>query len=251
VEFVKMEGLGNDFVVLEGPVTLGRDEVALICDRRRGVGADGVLVVERLGPQRVGMVYWNADGGAAEMCGNGLRCVARFALDRGWSDGGPFSVETPVGPRQAMIEGEDVTVELGPVEVAGTPVSLAGLELVPVAVGNPHAVAFVPDPAVASVAAQGGVVENDELFPGGTNVEFATVRDPENIELRVWERGVGETPACGSGAAAAVAVARRRGEVGDRVTVHLPGGPLLVELRGDTAWLTGPAKTVYRGTLPD
>ena len=93
-----MEGLGNDFVVLEGPVTLGRDEVALICDRRRGVGADGVLVVERLGQQRVGMVYWNADGGAAEMCGNGLRCVARFALDRGWSDGGHSRWRPPWAP---------------------------------------------------------------------------------------------------------------------------------------------------------
>jgi diaminopimelate epimerase len=251
MEFVKMEGLGNDFVVLEGPVTLGRDEVPSICDRRRGVGADGVLVVERLGPHRVAMVYWNADGGAAEMCGNGLRCVARFALDRGWTDGGTFLVETPVGPRQAIVDGDDVTVELGPFEVADSPVAVGGMELVCVSVGNPHAVAFVPDPAVAPVAEQGDAVESNELFPGGTNVEFATVRDPENIELRVWERGVGETLACGSGAAAAVAVARRRGEVGDRVTVHLPGGALLVELRGDTAWLTGPAKTVYRGTLPD
>jgi diaminopimelate epimerase len=250
VDFVKMEGLGNDFVVLDGPVELGPGEVSRICDRRRGVGADGVLVVEKLGPNRVAMAYWNADGGAAEMCGNGLRCVVRFALNRGWSDGGTVSVETPVGPRQASVDGEDITVELGPVEVAETAVTVADLELFPVSVGNPHAVTFVVDPASAPVAEQGSVIERHELFPSGTNVEFAAVRDTETIELRVWERGVGETLACGSGAAAAVAVASRRGEVGDRVAVLLPGGPLLVELRGRTAWLTGPANTVYRGTLP-
>jgi diaminopimelate epimerase len=250
VEFVKMEGLGNDFVVLDGPVELAPGEVSRICDRRRGVGADGVLVVEKLGPNRVTMAYWNADGGAAEICGNGLRCVVRLALDRGWSDGSVISVETPVGPRQARVDGDDITVELGTVEVADTAVTVADLELFPVSVGNPHAVTFVVDPASAPVAEQGSVIERHELFPLGTNVEFAAVRDTGTIELRVWERGVGETLACGSGAAAAVAVASRRGEVGDRVTVRLPGGLLLVELRGGTAWLTGPANTVYRGALP-
>ncbi len=246
-----MEGLGNDFVVLEGPVELSGDDVSRICDRRRGIGADGVLVAEKLGPQRVAMAYWNADGGAAEMCGNGLRCVARYAVDRGWTDGGTFVVETPVGPRQAMVDGDDITVELGPFELAGSSVIVGGLELVSVSVGNPHAVTMVTDPAEAPVSEQGRVIEHHHLFPAGTNVEFASVRDPETIQLRVWERGVGETLACGSGAAAAVAVARQRGEVGDRVTVQLPGGSLLVELRGGDAWLTGPANTVYRGTLPD
>ena len=249
MEFVKMEGLGNDFIVLDGPLELARGDVARLCDRRRGIGADGVLVVEKVGTERVAMGYWNADGGAAEMCGNGLRCVARFAVDRGWSTG-ELVVDTPVGPRRARVDGDEITVELGPVEVAPSTVTVAGLELVPVSVGNPHAVTFVSDPASAPVAEQGSVIEHHHLFPEGTNVEFAAVRDPAAIDLRVWERGVGETLACGSGAAATAAVARRQGLVGERVLVRLLGGALLVELRGDGAWLTGPANTVFRGTLP-
>lgn len=246
MRFVKMEGLGNDFVVLEGPRRVDAADIVRWCDRRRGVGADGVLVVTPLDGGRVGMEYWNADGSPAEMCGNGLRCAARYAFDHGWTAGAGFTVETTTGERAAHIDDGTVTVQLGPVELAAT-VEAAGVEVHTARVGNPHAVVVVEEVASAPVTELGPRLERDAAFPEGTNVEFLQVLDPEVLKLRVWERGVGETLACGSGAAAAVAVAHHRGAAGRRATVRLPGGDLLVELREDGAWITGPAEYVFRG----
>jgi diaminopimelate epimerase len=204
-----------------------------------------VLVVTGGDPVR--MDYWNADGSAAEMCGNGLRCVARYAVDRGLVAGPEFVVQTAVGPRHVVVGPDRVRAEIGPVQVGERGVEIAGYRLVPVDVGHPHAVAFVADCYSVPVPAAGPLVETDPAFPGGVNAEFATVIDRGHIALRVWERGAGETLACGTGAVAAAAAARAGGLVGDAVTVHLPGGDLAVEIVGDVAWIEGPARTVFRG----
>ena len=251
MDFVKMHGLGNDFMVMAGPFEPTADQVAAWCDRRRGIGADGVLVVTPLEDDRIRMEYWNADGSPAEMCGNGLRCVARYAVDREMVAGPGFEVHTAVGVRPVLVR-DDGTVRalLGTVSPADAgPLDVAGYHLEPIRVGNPHAVAFVPDCYSAPVQAVGPVVEGDPHFPERTNVEFATVVSSNRIALRVWERGVGETLACGTGAAATVAVAHRNGLTDARVTVELPGGPLVVEVGDDGVWIEGPAETVFTGSI--
>jgi diaminopimelate epimerase len=247
MDFVKMEGLGNDFVVLAGPFTPTSEQVAAWCDRRRGIGADGVLVVSA--GATVEMGYWNADGSAAEMCGNGLRCVGRFARLRGLVAADEFVVTTPIGPRRVVVAEDTVRAELGAVRVDSGSVEIAGYRAIPVSVGNPHAVVFVDDCYAVPIAAAGPLVETDPAFPGRVNAGFATVIDSALIALRVWERGVGETLACGTGAAAAVAAAHSRGLTGGSVTVRLPGGDLRVEIVDGTAWIEGPARVVYAGSM--
>ena len=249
MEFVKMEGLGNDFVVVTGPREVSAEQAARWCHRRRGIGADGVLVVTPLEPGRIRMEYWNADGSGAEMCGNGLRCVARLAADRGWVEGPSFVVETAAGDRPVTV-GEDGQVRA----LMGKPTwperpaeEVAGVTVHPARIGNPHAVVLVDNPARVPVAELGPAIAADPLFPEGANVEFLAVRSPQLLELRVWERGVGETLACGSGAAAAAAVASRLGEADRRLTVRLPGGELYVEVEDDGIWITGPARYVFEG----
>jgi diaminopimelate epimerase len=249
MDFVKMEGLGNDFVVVRGPLDPDRRLVEKWCDRRRGIGADGVLVVTAIDESTVRMEYWNADGSPAEMCGNGLRCVARYAVDEGLVTGSSFTVHTAVGPRSVTVHDHGARVELGPVTASGSMASLVGLDLAAVSVGNPHAVAFVDDCYALPVEAMGPIVEGDPTYPERTNVEFATVVNPGRIALRVWERGVGETLACGTGAAATVAEAVRSGRTGASVTVVLPGGELQVEIVDGVAWIDGPATTAFRGVV--
>jgi diaminopimelate epimerase len=247
MEFVKMEGLGNDFLVTRGPLQPSSRQIAAWCDRRHGVGADGVLVVT--GGEAVVMEYWNADGSPAEMCGNGLRCVARYAVDSGLATSTTFTVVTAAGPRSVTVGDDSVRVELGPVEAEGKSVSLAGYDLASVSVGNPHAVTFVDDCYAVPVAALGPIVEGDPSYPERTNVEFASVISRSRMALRVWERGVGETLACGTGAAAAVAEAYRSGLTDAAVTVVLPGGELFVEVIDGVAWIEGPARSVFSGSV--
>jgi diaminopimelate epimerase len=250
VNFVKMEGLGNDFVVVDADQMVTAESVAVWCDRRRGIGADGVLRVGFDG-DKVEMTYWNADGSAAELCGNGLRCVALLAHKRGWISSSSV-VQTPVGPRRVEVASEDaITVELGPAEVLDrSPALVADQEVFRAAVGNPHAVLLVEDVDEADVEGIGSRLEVNSLFPHRTNVEFAQVGD-HNIRLRVWERGVGETRACGTGAAAAVAVTSSLGLTESTARVTLPGGVLLVEVDDEgLAWITGPARVVFEGALP-
>jgi diaminopimelate epimerase len=250
MDFVKMEGLGNDFIVMRGPLAPAAAEVAAWCDRRRGIGADGLLAVTPLDGDRVRMEYWNADGSPAEMCGNGLRCVGRYAVDEGLVPGPEVTVETAVGERPVIVGEGAVRALVGDFAETGIdPFDLAGYHLESVSMGNPHAIAFVPDCYSVPVSAVGPIVEGDPHFPEGTNVAFATVVSAQRLDLRVWERGVGETLACGSGAAAAAALAHRRGLVGPKVTVLLPGGRLQVEVEGERVWIEGPARMVFRGRL--
>lgn len=245
MRFTKMHGLGNDFVVVDGPIHLSHAQLADLCHRRLGVGADGVLAVSTNG-LRITMHYWNADGSAAEMCGNGLRCVARYALDRGLVDSPRFEVDTPVGVRGVSVELDRISVELGRVEMGPT-VVFGARSYQTVMVGNPHAVTEVDDPDRIDVSGLGEGLQ--QRFSSGTNVEFYTGQGPDAIRMRVWERGVGETLACGSGMVAAAAV--HRGVDGpDRLSVEVPGGSAFVEFVDGSAWLIGAASYVFVGDWP-
>ena len=248
--FAKMHGLSNDFVVVDGPIDPEPEEIRAICDRRTGIGADGLLSVSHgSAGGALRMQYWNADGSTAEMCGNGLRCVVRYGVDRGLVDRVEFLVETPVGLKAVrVLPSGDISVDLGPVHVDASTIELHGRPWSTVDVGNPHAVTFVPDPARAPVTTEGPVVEVDRHFPDGTNVEYATV-DGDRIDMRVWERGVGETQACGTGMVAVAAAARRSHPEIERWVVTVPGGSGMVDFDGAHAWLTGPAVTVFEGVL--
>lgn len=253
MDFVKVEGLGNDFIVIDGREPPARHDVVRWCERRHGVGADGVLVISPREDSVVRMRYWNADGGEAEMCGNGLRCVARLAVERGWVDGPDVVVQTAVGAHPARVN-PDGTVRA----LVGRPqkgrveqLSVAGVNVHPVSVGNPHAVRFVADAESAPVATLGPKIETAAMFPGGTNVEFVTVESADRLRMRIWERGVGETMGSGTGAAAGAFAAHHYRAASRDVTVALRGGELRIELDGDQAWMTGVANVVFSGVLPD
>lgn len=244
-EFTKMQGLGNDFVVLESPIELDAAAISALCDRRTGVGADGVLVVTAGEP--IVMEYWNADGTPAEMCGNGLRCVARYSYDMGLAKTPEFDVDTPIGRRRVRVLDELIEVELGPTEVTGhTVIDSESYHLIDV--GNPHAVVEVEDLSQADVEVVGPRVEQDDQFPRGTNVEFVTFAD-DLVRMRVWERGVGETRACGTGMVAAAVVATKAARMTTPITVEVPGGRGQVDFREGVAWLTGPAEYSFTGVI--
>ena len=254
LEFVKAEGLGNDFVLVEGKAPSAA-QVRDWCNRRTGIGADGVLRVSRSDhPEAVArMEYWNSDGSVAGMCGNGLRCCARYVFERGWTDRRFFVIRTAAGLNRVEVpEDGPVRVELGPYRVGRRSV-MEGLPFTTVDVGNPHAVTLVATPADlerAPLARIGRALQDHPRFPDGVNVEFAAPTD-RGLRVRVWERGAGVTLACGTGAAAAVAVASQEGRADPATGVELPGGRLGVELINGVAWISGPAVTVFSGTIPD
>jgi diaminopimelate epimerase len=250
VDFVKVQGLGNDFIVFDGPYTPDPDDIVGWCDRRTGIGADGVLVIQRGSTGRVSMRYWNADGGEAEMCGNGLRCVALLAHRRGWVDDASFVVDTAVGAHPVIVGSASVRAFVGvPLVHRTDTLSIADTEVHPMSIGNPHAVTFVDSVDEASVGEVGPVVENDPLFPDRTNVEFVEIHEDGDISARIWERGVGETEASGTGATAAAYIAHTIHGVGQPVAVRLRGGVLTISFDDDGAWMDGPAEVVFSGTV--
>lgn len=270
--FTKMQGLGNDFVVLDGvsqPLELSGAQYRWLADRHFGVGCDQILLVEP--PQDTANDFryriFNADGGEVEQCGNGARCFARFVVERGLTAKRAIRVETRKGlivPE--LTDAGLVTVDMGVprfapadipfvaesdavlqvVEVGGVP-----LELTVVSMGNPHAVQVVADLEQAPVAEQGPLIERHARFPERVNAGFMQVLDRERIALRVFERGAGETLACGTGACAAVVAGIRRGLLAPRVTVQTRGGELIIEWAGagQPVRMTGPAVTVFVGEL--
>ena len=270
--FTKMHGLGNDFVVVDAvrqrfdPTP---EQVRFLSDRRRGVGCDQLLLVEPPRSQSAQFRYriFNADGGEVEQCGNGARCFARFVRDQGLTDRDRITVETAGGPMELTIEPDgQVTVDMGPprLEPGDIPfraparasayrleVDGAEYEIGAVSMGNPHAVLTVPDVDTAPVAALGPRIEGHDRFPRRVNVGFMQVMDSGHIRLRVFERGAGETLACGSGACAAVVVGRLQGSLADPVRVSLPGGDLVVSWphEGGPVRMTGPAARVFEGRI--
>lgn len=242
-EFTKMQGLGNDFVVLEGPEKPSTETVTRLCDRHFGVGADGVLVVSSGRP--IVMDYWNADGSAAEMCGNGLRCVARFAVDRGWATAPEFEVDTPSGIRRVRVGNGVIEAEIGPALIEGQE-TVNGHIYRLVDTGNPHAVRVVEDPDQIDVPVVGPLVAREAGFDAGCNVEFIAI-DGDRVRMRVWERGVGETLACGTGMVAAGVVALDGAD--GTIQVDVPGGSGQVVVENGVAWLIGPAEYSFTGVF--
>lgn len=272
IAFTKMEGTGNDFVVIDGytrPVALTTRQVRNLADRHLGVGCDQVLLVEP--PDREGADFryriFNADGGEVEQCGNGARCFVRFVRDRGLTQKDQIVVDTLGGRiRPSLSPDGKVTVEMSvprfePSEIPfvaeqralvyDLEVDGASIRAGVVSMGNPHLVQVVTDIKEAPVAALGPRLEHHPRFPRRVNVGFMQIVDRANIRLRVWERGVGETLGCGSGACAAVVVGRQQGLLDEAVAVCLPGGTLTVTWAGEgkPVWLAGPARSVFEGNI--
>ncbi len=254
MRYLKGHGTENDFVLLPDAeaVPLTPVLVRALCDRRRGIGADGVLRVVRDG-ERWFMDYRNADGSVAEMCGNGIRLYARYLVDAGLAEPGVLEVATRDGLKRVTLgRTGDVTVDMGKAAVLGAATTGLGGRTCAgtrVDVGNPHLVCVVDDDLAGYDLTPPPAVD-EAVFPDGVNVEIVSVVGERRIALRVHERGVGETRSCGTGAcAAAVAVARASGQGDDQWTVDLPGGSLVVTLDGETVRLTGPAVLVSSGTI--
>ena len=280
LRFSKMQGAGNDFVVVDGfsrPVDMTPQRARRIADRHYGVGCDQVLLVE---PAREGGDFryriWNSDGGEVEQCGNGARCFVRFVHDRALTKKREIRVETLSGIIAPRLEGDgQVSVDMGapqfdplqiPFDAGGLKPVQAGLrwplevgdERVDVAVlsmGNPHAVQTVENADAAPVTTQGPLIERHPRFPKRTNAGYMQILDRSSVRLRVWERGAGETLACGTGACAAVVAGIREGLLDDAVEVAAPGGRLTIRWAGGendptrSVWMTGPAETVFEGEI--
>jgi diaminopimelate epimerase len=271
--FTKMHGLGNDFIVFDAPapgaMPSARD-LQRLSDRRTGIGFDQALVLEP--PRSAGTdVYYrifNADGSEVEQCGNGARCIARLVASRRGEVDHPLRMDSPAGVVLARLQADGlVAVAMGvpnfdPASLPFQPRNPAAIqhrldtaagpvEVSVVSMGNPHAVIRVRNVREAPVDSVGPAVENHLAFPRRVNVGFLEIVSPDHVRLRVFERGVGETQACGTGACAAVAVGRRHGPLAEEVRVDVPGGRLLVRWPGpgEPIWLIGPAETAYEGQV--
>ncbi len=277
IVFVKMHGIGNDFVVIGALDDLPLPEEKLsefarfVCDRHFGVGADGVIWILPSQVADFKMRIFNPDGSEAEMCGNGIRCAAKWFYDRDYAKGKAVQVETLAGIKTVWVQEENgkavaVTVDMGePIfapslvptslgegsEAIEVPLSVegAGTYLVSaVSMGNPHCVIFVNDVDNFPVETIGPRIEHHPAFPKRTNVEFVQVLSRNEMKVRVWERGAGLTLACGTGACASLVIASRTGRTDRKAKVHLPGGTLTIEWRDDgRIYMTGPAVEVFRG----
>jgi diaminopimelate epimerase len=270
INFTKMHGAGNDFIIFDAP----RDTPALnsgqfrgLADRRTGIGFDQALVLHPARRTDTAVYYqiFNSDGAEVEQCGNGARCIAALLYRQGRAPAGEFTMDSPGGLVRARVDdGEQVAVEMGvpSFEPAALPFDAAErqeryalkagndtVEIGAVSIGNPHAVLQVAAVDAAPVASLGPVIEGHRRFPKRVNVGFMEVVDRSDIRLRVYERGAGETLACGTGACAAVIVGRQRGLLDSPVRVHVRGGELRVDWAGpgEPVWLTGPAEVAFEG----
>lgn len=273
MRFWKMHGLGNDYIVIDNRDQKISDEHAAelakrLCERRFSVGADGLLLVCNSTIADVKMRIFNADGSEAEMCGNGIRCFSKYCYENGIAPKSELTVETLSGAKHVWLTIKDdevnaVKVDMGApnwersslpmlgqgtcinedLEVDGEPYKVTCLSM-----GNPHCVTFVDNVDEFPVDYVGPMVENHKSFPKRTNVGFVQVLNRDELKVRVWERGCGETLSCGTGTCAVVAAANKLGKVGTKITVHVLGGDLQVEV-GKTLFLIGAAEKVYEGTL--
>jgi diaminopimelate epimerase len=272
IQFTKMHGLGNDFVVIDAinqEIDLTEEEVQFIADRHFGVGCDQLLLVEEAESDEVDFVYriYNADGGEVEQCGNGARCFAVFVREKGLTDQDSIRVETASGIIELHIQADgQVTVDMGvPVldpwdipfnadtrlDEYALDVGGQVLKVGAVSMGNPHAVTIVDNVDTTAVDELGADIETHLLFPNRVNAGFMQIIDDAHIRLRVFERGAGETLACGTGACAAMVVGRVQGHLAREVQVDLPGGNLQISWQGEASpvMMTGPATTVFEGKI--
>jgi diaminopimelate epimerase len=281
MKFTKMHGLGNDYVYVDGFAEAVADpgEVARkVSDRHFGIGSDGLILIlppKTAGSADVRMRMFNADGSEGEMCGNGVRCVAKYAYDHGLTKNNPMRVETGRGVLSLDLKTDSankvqqVTVKMGepilapaeipfdPGRVSPTPnprvfrYELGGeaMDVVPVSMGNPHSVSFVDDVQKLDLDRIGPLAERHPSFPKRVNAHWATVVSPHEVSMRTWERGSGITWACGTGACAVVVAGVLTSRLGRKVLVHLPGGDLNIEWResDDNVYMTGPATEVFSG----
>ncbi len=276
MRFTKMHGLGNDFVLVNAaeeklPPDLGGLAVK-ICRRHFGVGADGLVVIRPSRSADLAMQIINSDGSEAEMCGNAIRCVARYAYERGLVRGTSLRVETAAGvkvPELVLQNGSvaAVRVDMGEPQLEREQIPMLGpagrvineplpvgkdvFYVTAVSMGNPHCVIFVPDAAAVPLDALGPALETHPAFPRRVNVEFVQVLNREELCMRVWERGAGPTLACGTGACAAAVASALNGRTGRKVRVHLQAGALDIEWCGDNrVYMSGPAEEVFTGEYP-
>jgi len=270
--FTKMHGLGNDFVLFDAltqPLSLQPAQVRRIADRHFGVGCDQVLVIEPPHNGKADVYYriFNADGNEVEHCGNGVRCVARYLRDAGRAHRDELVLQTVNGEARVHLESRDlVRVNMGSPRFTPADIPFVAQQRAPrydidvngtiltigaVSMGNPHAVLAVDDVDQAPVAALGPQLERHPRFPNGANAGFLQILDPGHARLRVFERGAGETMACGTGACAAVAIGRLWGELEREVDVELRGGHLSIvwDGEGEPVWMTGPAERVFEGHI--
>ena len=273
LQFTKMHGLGNDFVMINAitqTVSLDTDTIRAIADRHLGIGCDQLLMVESSPVAECDFRYriFNADGGEVEQCGNGARCFARFVADQGLTDKTEIPVLTAAGRIVLMLQEDgQVTVDMGQPILAPADIPLqqeqqqvryqhslkdyGEVEFAAVSMGNPHAVLLVDDIDTASVTEIGSAFQHDAVFPQQVNVGFMQVVDRQQVRLRVFERGAGETLACGTGACAAIVAGCLQGLLDDSVTVILPAGKLNIHWAGgqSSVMMTGPVATVFHGTI--
>lgn len=275
-EFTKMHGCGNDYIYVDCTGGMPEDASGLAVrwsDRRFGIGGDGVILICASDCADFRMVMYNADGSTGAMCGNGIRCVGKFVYDKGLTDKTELEIETASGIKQLKLSvAEDgkvnfVRVDMGVPETAAESIPVSGLgesvigrdvdiagrtwNMTCVSMGNPHAVVLTEDPAALDLEKTGPVFENSEFFPDRVNTEFVRVLNKKELSMRVWERGSGETLACGTGACACAYAAFINGLSENAVTVHLRGGDLLVEYNEVSGhiFLTGPAVIVFEGKI--
>ena len=259
--FLKMHGLGNDFVIIDARATeilITAETARAIGHRNFGVGCDQLAVLTTSSDADVDVAFWNSDGSMAEACGNASRCIGRLIMEE--SGKGIVSLRTNRGILPVQdVDGNFLSVNMGQPQLSWSDVPLAkdvDLTMLPidgtpgaVGIGNPHCVFVVDDFESMDLPKLGAFYEHHALFPERTNVEFIKILDSQNIRMRVWERGGMITLACGSGACAAVVVAHRKGLTEREVTVHLDGGPLMISWRDDGVWMTGTTQLVFSGTL--
>src|SRR5215211_3761906 len=257
MRFTKMQGCGNDFLIFDPGEVEGKDlpELALTaCDRHFGIGADGILIPALSGAADLEMVYLNSDGSYAEMCGNGLRCLARYARDRGMVEGEAMTITTGAGVKKVLLLDDGSSqVNMGAPRF-DTEVRVGGFRFLRVSMGNPHAVAFLESEAAVKaldLPTIGPPIEEDPIFPEKTNVEFGFARGGHDVRMRIWERGAGETLASGSGSCAVAVAAIRQRLAYSPVSLHLDGGVVEIEWSGEDepVYIKGPAQYVCEGVL--
>ena len=275
LRFTKMHGCGNDYVYINCFEETVEDPAALavrLSDRHKGIGGDGVILICPSDKADAQMRMFNLDGSEGKMCGNGIRCVAKYVFDHGIARKEELKIETLSGVKTCLIHEEDgeavsVTVDMGEaiLNPARIPVALPGdcvihqnvevaggiYEITCVSMGNPHCVIFGEDPDGLELSEIGPRFEHDPLFPQGVNTEFIQVLDGHTLKMRVWERGSGETMACGTGACASAVAAVLCGycPMGEDILVRLRGGDLTIRYEQDRVWMTGEAVTVFQGTV--